>query len=91
MLRYQEPNSKYEIFHFQVYGNMVEENEMYQQLQIICKEEVGRINIFRTNLVKFDKKAFATPNDCLLLHLCLRKLKKNNKNGTYLLCVCIGW
>ena len=91
MLRYQEPNSKYEIFHFQVYGNMVEENEMYQQLQIICKEEVGRINIFLTNLVKFDKKAFATPNDCLLPTPMPQKIEKNTKNGTYLLCVCIGW
>ena len=39
-LGYKQPNAKYQIFYFQVYGNMVEENRMYQQLQKMCREKV---------------------------------------------------
>ena len=36
-LVYEEPNFKYQIFCFQVYGDMLEENIMYQQVQKICR------------------------------------------------------
>ena len=31
---------------------------MYQQLQKICREEVGGVDVFRANLGKFNKESF---------------------------------
>jgi len=55
------PYFKHHVFHFQVYGNRVEENRMYQQLQNIRREKVCRIKVFRENLGKFSQKIFCTP------------------------------
>jgi len=66
-LGYKQPNAKYQIFYFQVYGNMVEENRMYQQLQKMCREKVC--------LKSFSGKiSLCTLKNCLLLHLCVQLL-----------------
>jgi len=41
--------SLYQIVYFQVYGNLVEENMMYQHLQKICSEKVCCITVFQAN------------------------------------------
>jgi len=48
----------YQIFYFHVYGNMVEENRMYQQLQKICGMNVCRGNVFQI----WAKYPLHTPN-----------------------------
>jgi len=50
-LGYYEPNFKYQIFYFQVYGNLVEENMMYKQLQKFCRKKVCRIKVFGQNIL----------------------------------------
>jgi len=57
----QISSTKY--LHFQVYGNMIEETRMYQQLQKICREKICRIKVFRTNLRKLGKSILCTPKD----------------------------
>jgi len=64
-------NFKYQFFYFQVYGVMLEENRMYQQLTKICREKVCRIKVIRASLDKFGQKSFEPPKNYLLLHLCL--------------------
>jgi len=51
-LGYQEQEFKCQIFYSNVYGNMVEENRMYQQLQKFCMENVCCMKVFRGNLSK---------------------------------------
>jgi len=55
-------------FLFQVYGNMLQENIMYQQLQKICREKVCRMNAFQANSPEI---SFAPQTNGLLLHLCV--------------------
>jgi len=52
-----------------VYGNMVEENVMYQQLQKIWREKVWHINVFWANLGKFGQISLTPQKTGLLLHL----------------------
>jgi len=52
-VRHLKPNFTYQFFYFQVYGNLVEENVMYRQLQKICRENVCDVDVFRVNLGKF--------------------------------------
>jgi len=48
----------YQIFYIQVYGNMAEENRMYEQLQKICSRE----KVFWANSGKI---SFGTPKNYL--------------------------
>jgi len=43
----------YQIFCIQVYGNMVEENIMHQQVQKYCREKVGCIKCFWANWAQY--------------------------------------
>jgi len=54
-------NFEYQFVLFQVYGNIVEEIIMYQQLQKICREKVYRIKVFRENLENFGQNILCTP------------------------------
>jgi len=51
---------------FHVYGNMVEENKIYQQIQKICRAKVCRINVSWANLGKI---SFSPPKTFLLLRV----------------------
>jgi len=53
-----------------MYGNMVEENVMYQQLQKICRGEVCTKKFFGQIWENPRKIFFTPPKNCLLLHLC---------------------
>jgi len=57
------------MLYFQVYGNMVEENSMYQQLQKICRENVYRRKVFGKIWGNSVNISQAPPKSCLLLHL----------------------
>jgi len=46
-LGYWETNFKYQVFNFQVYGNVVEEYIMYQELQKMCRDKFYRIKVFQ--------------------------------------------
>ena len=52
---------KYHIFCLQVYGNLEEENRMYQRLKKIYSEKVCRIKFLRTNLGKYGQNILCTP------------------------------
>jgi len=71
-LSYQKPNfkyyQKYQIFCLQAFGNLVEENIMYQPLKSICREKVCHIKVFRTDLGKYGQNILCTTKDCQLLH-----------------------
>jgi len=51
-----------------MYGNMVEENIMYQQLQKICRGNVCTKKFFGQIWENPVKIIFAPPKNCLLLH-----------------------
>ena len=48
-----EPNFNYQLFYFQISGNLVEENIEYKQLQKICREKAFCMNVFWAHLSKF--------------------------------------
>jgi len=54
-----------------MYGNMVEENVMCQQLQKICRGKVCTKKFFGNIWENPGKIFFAPPKNCLLLHLCI--------------------
>jgi len=60
---FQVPNF---LFSCLLYGNMVEENSMYQKLLKVCRKNVYCIKNVRANLGKI---SFEPPKNCLLLHL----------------------
>jgi len=69
------------IFLVTIYGNMVAENIMHQQLQKICRENVCRIKGFLANLGKFGQNILLpapTPMDTATfaiayLFICVRR------------------
>jgi len=52
-----------------MYGNMVEENVIYQQLQKICRGKVCTKKFFKQICENPGKISFAPPKNFLLLHL----------------------
>jgi len=53
---------KYQIFYFQVYGNLVEENIMYQELQNTCRKKHCRLKAFRASLGEFGQNILRIPH-----------------------------
>ena len=68
-LGYEEPNFKYLIFYCHIYGNTVEENMKYQQLQKICGEKVCCMKRFSGESGQFRHNILCTPKLCLFLYL----------------------
>jgi len=56
-----------------MYGNIVEENVMYQQLQKICRGKACTKKFFGQIWENPGKIFFAPPKNCLLLHLWLTR------------------
>jgi len=71
LMGYYESNFNYQIFYFQVYGNMVEENRIYQWLQKIFSEKVYSIKLFPAIMGKSEQNVLCTPKKLPAPTLCL--------------------